>query len=99
MTDEKKNDEMGTVLKSSTEKPNFWKPIKKGDRLVGKLISITSSQYGDILRVSTKKGIVHVPITTYLKDIDFESNLGSVFSFVFDKVVGRGCKLFTVTVF
>ncbi len=84
------------LIKSSDQKMQMWKPSKLGETVEGKLIQITKTQFGDVLRIKTKKGVVSVPVTTFLQDIDFEEFANETLKVTFKGIVGRNMKLFDV---
>jgi len=86
------------ILKDGTEGLKVWKPIKKGETVTGKLIAISETKYNPVLRIKTDSGVESVPVSTFLEDIDFESYIGDIITFVYQGVVGRGCKIYKVSV-
>jgi len=91
--------EGATILKEPGQGMEMWKPKEKGQNITGKLLKISQIRFGSILRISTEfEGVVTVPVSTFLEDIDFEKYIGQIVSLTFEGIAGRGCKLFTVSV-
>jgi len=84
------------LIKSSDEKMHLWKPTKVGETVEGKLIRISESQFGKVLRIRTKKGVQSVPVSTFLEEIDWEEFANEIIRFTFKGVAGRNMKLFDV---
>ena len=78
------------------QKANFWKPSKKGEKVVGKLLAIKTGKFGDSLRIQQGAEAVSVPINDFLKDVDFGSLVGHVIEIIYVESVGRGMRLFDV---
>ena len=84
-------------IKGSEEKPEYWKPTKVGEKVEGKLIAISDGNFGQVLKISTKKGTVGINVGEFLKDIDFTQYAEMVLRFTFKGTVGkRGCRVFDV---
>lgn len=92
------DEEADVELKSPDDKMNLWKPEEVGEYILGKLMMIATAKFGPILRFSTDEGIVSVPVSHYLSDIDFEPYVGRRFYIRFEGKAGRNCRLFRVTV-
>ena len=88
-----------TILKEPGKGMEIWKPTEKGQNVVGKLLKISQTRFNEVLRISTElDGVISVPVSTFLEDIDFKRYVGQVISLTFEGTAGRGCKLFTVSV-
>jgi len=84
-------------IKGSDEKPSYWKPIKVGEKVEGKLIAISDGNFGQVLKISTRKGVVGINVGEFLKDIDFTQYAEMSLRFTFKGTVGkRGCRVFDV---
>jgi hypothetical protein len=84
------------VLLDPSAKPNFWKPKKVGEEVVGKLTTIVKTKFGDTLSLITSSGLVVIPISTALARVDFVSYRGRSLYFRYEGTVGRNCRLFKV---
>ena len=84
-------------IKKSDEMPEYWKPVKVGDKVEGKLVAISEGSFGKVLKISTRKGVVGINVGTFLEDIDFTEyqNMGLRFTYK-GKVGKRGCRVFDV---
>lgn len=90
-------DEKVLSIKKSDEKQVFWKPVKVGEKIEGKLVGIVAGGFGDVLKLKTKKGVVGVNVNQFLKDIDFTEYADEVLRFTFQGKVGkRGLLVFDV---
>jgi len=84
-------------IKSSDEKPTFWKPKKVGESVEGRLTSIQDGRFGKVLKISTRKGTVGINVNVFLEDIDFQQYADEKLRFVYKGVIGkRGCRVFDV---
>jgi len=84
-------------IKKSDEMPEYWKPVKPGDKIEGKLVAITDGNFGKVLKLKTRKGVFGINVGTFLEDIDFTEfqNMGLRFMYK-GKVGKRGCRVFDV---
>lgn len=82
--------------------PPIWKPEKEGETERGELLSIKKLPFGDVLRLRTSHGIIAVPQSVAMAEIDFHELIGSRLRFVFKGVVdtksGNKVKLFQISV-
>ena len=78
------------------QEAKFWKPTKKGEKLVGKLRGMKDGKYGPSLRIETRDGLISVPINDYLKDADFGPLVGKYIELEFVETVGRGLRIYDV---
>ncbi len=86
-------------IKRSDEKQVFFKPVKSGEKLEGKLVGITDGGFGKVLKLKTKKGVVGVNVGEFLSDIDFADYAEQVLRFTYKGTVGkRGMRIFDVDV-
>ena len=86
------------VIVDPKAKPNFWKPKKEGEEIIGKLTGIVTTGYGDTLQVSTASGLVVIPVSTTLSRVDWTLYRGKVLYFRYEGVTGkRNCRLFRVS--
>lgn len=84
-------------IKKSDEMPDYWKPVKVGEKIEGKLVAISTGGFGKVLKISTRKGIVGINVGTFLEDIDFIEYQEQKLRFTYKGKVGkRGCRVFDV---
>jgi hypothetical protein len=63
---------------------NFWKPKENGEKVFGKLESITMNQNGRILQIVRQDGeIQHVAVSTVLENVNFDSYVGKTIQITF----------------
>ena len=56
------------------EKPNFWKPTRFGEKLIGKLIAVTKGSNGKVLQILLFSGVMQqVGVSTQLAKVPWES--------------------------
>ena len=86
------------VIIDPKAKPNFWKPKKEGEEIIGKLTGIVTTGYGDTLQVSTASGLVVIPVSTTLSRVDWSLYKGRSLYFRYEGTAGkRNCRLFKVS--
>lgn len=96
MTEPKAKKLKSSLIKSSDEKMQLWKPKKVGETVEGKLIRISDTQFGKVLRIKEKKRIISVPVSTFLEEIDFIEYVNENIKFVFKGIAGRNMRTFDV---
>lgn len=64
------------VLVDPDAKANFWKPKKEGEVVTGKLMTKSTTQYGEVLNVETANGLVQIPVSVVLKKVDWDKYIG-----------------------
>jgi len=63
---------------------NFWKPKEIGEKVFGKLSSITMNQNGRILQVElADETIQHVSVSTVLENVSWDSYVGKFIQITF----------------
>ena len=68
-------------LISHDDKPNFWKPIRSGEKIMGKLVAITTTQNGKALQISLfHGGIQSVGVNCQLARVPWEEIVGKEIS-------------------
>lgn len=100
-TDEKLKEELEKEqvlsIKKSDEMPVYWKPVKPGEKIEGKLVAIDEGNFGKVLKVRTRKGVFGINVGTFLADIDFVEYQEQNLRFTYKGKVGkRGCRVFDV---
>lgn len=84
-------------IKGSDEKLTYWKPTKVGDKVEGKLVGIHDGNFGKVLKLSGRKGVVGINVNSFLEDIDFTQFAEQKLRFTFKGKVGkRGLRVFDV---
>lgn len=88
------------LIKEPGSGMEMWKPEKEGEKVVGKLLAISQTRFNKILRISTElDGVISVPISTFLEDVDFDRLVGEKISIQYTGKAGRNCRLFKVSHF
>jgi hypothetical protein len=85
------------------EGPNFWKPKKFGETLIGKLLSVTKTKRSPVLQIEKEGGeSIQVGVSTQLKRVPWENYIGSTIRLTYQKDApssyGTPCKLFDAEV-
>jgi hypothetical protein len=82
--------------------PPFWKPSVIGEWQEGELMAIRTLDLGDVLHVRAEGGMIGIPVSTTLAEINFHPFIGRSLRFKFmgtaDTKAGYKAKLFRVTV-
>jgi hypothetical protein len=90
------------VLLRPGDLPPIWKPEAIGEAQVGELLSIKKLPFGDVLRLRTAAGIIAIPQSVAMAEIDFREMIGRRLRFVFKGAVdtksGNKVKLFQISV-
>jgi hypothetical protein len=81
--------------------PPFWKPDIAGETEEGELVSVRTLDLGDVLHVRTDRGMIGIPVSATLAEINFHPFIGRYLRFRFmgtsDTKAGHKAKLFRVT--
>jgi len=84
-------------IKKSDEMPEYWKPTKVGEKVEGKLVAIEEGNFGKVLKLRQRKGVIGINVGTFLADIDFVEFQEQTLRFTYlGKVGKRGCRVFDV---
>lgn len=94
------DDEERSLLEPG-ELPPFWKPKEIGDVREGELISIRKLPFSEVLHVRTDRGIIAIPISYSMEEVNFWAMKGQSLRFVFKGTTetksGNNVKLFRIT--
>jgi len=89
------------VLLEPGELPPFWKPEENGDMREGELLSIRKLPYSEVLHVRTDRGVISIPISYSMEEVNFWALKGERLRFVFKGTTetksGNKVKLFRIT--
>jgi len=89
------------VLLEPGELPPFWKPEVDGDMREGELLSIRKLPYSEVLHVRTGMGVIAIPISYSMEEVNFWALKGQQLRFVFKGTTetksGNKVKLFRIT--
>jgi len=89
------------VLLEPGELPPFWKPKVDGEWRQGELLSIRKLPYSEVLHVRTDRGLIAIPISYSMEEINFWALKGQRLRFVFkgttETKAGNKVKLFRIT--
>jgi hypothetical protein len=89
------------ILLRPGDLPPIWKPEAVGESEVGELLSIKKLPFGDVLRLRTAAGIIAIPQSVAMAEIDFREMIGRRLRFVFKGAVdtksGNKVKLFQIS--
>jgi len=98
--DAKEEDEEQVVLEPG-ELPPFWKPGANGDMREGELLSIRKLPYSEVLHVRTDHGVIAIPLSYSMEEVNFWALKGQRLRFVFKGTTetksGNKLKLFRIT--
>ena len=84
-------------IKKSDEMPDYWKPTKVGEKVEGKLVAIEEGNFGKVLKLRSRKGVIGINVGTFLADIDFVEYQDMTLRFTYLGKVGKmGCRVFDV---
>lgn len=62
---------------SHDDKPNFWKPTKYGEKIMGKLLAVTETDKSPVLQVELFNGLIQqVGVSTQLKKVPWANFVG-----------------------
>lgn len=94
------DDEESSLLEPG-ELPPFWKPEREGENRQGELLSIRKLPYSEVLHVRTESGVIAIPISYSMEEINFWALKGQRLRFVFKGTTetksGNRVKLFRIT--
>lgn len=89
------------VLLEPGELPPFWKPEDVGDMREGELLSIRKLPFSEVLHVRTDMGVIAIPISYSMEEINFWALKGRKLRFIFkgtsETKSGNKVKLFRIT--
>lgn len=90
------------LIHDSSELPPFWKPEAAGDSVRGVVCSVRKTQFEKpAVHLRTELGMVAVPVSAGLEDVNFEALIGRRLTIAFKGLVetksGRFVKQFRVT--
>jgi len=81
--------------------PPFWKPEMMGAMMQGELLSIRKLPYSEVLHLRTDTGVVAIPISYSMEEVNFWALKGQRLRFVFKGTTetksGNRVKLFRIT--
>jgi hypothetical protein len=81
--------------------PPFWKPVLAGSMVQGELLSIRKLPYSEVLHVRTDQGVIAIPISYSMEEVNFWALKGQRLRFVFKGTTetksGNNVKLFRIT--
>lgn len=77
------------VLVDPAAKANFWKPKEEGETKVGKLLSKSTTTFGEVINLETADGLVQIPISVVLKKVDWDAHVGKKIMFQYKGTVKR----------
>ena len=66
-----------SLLKQGT----FWTPTKVGEKIRGTFLNMGSSQYGRVFKLQTADGVIAVPDSSVLADLDLSPHKGKLVEF------------------
>ena len=94
------DDEEGTLLEPG-DLPPFWKPEIDGEVRQGELLSIRKLPYSEVLHVRTESGVIAIPISYSMEEVNFWALKGKGLRFVYKGTTetksGNKVKLFRIT--
>lgn len=96
------NEDGEELIHDSSELPPFWKPETAGEALRGVVCSVRKTQFEKpAVHVRTAQGMIAVPVSYGLEDVNFEALTGRRLTITFKGLVetksGRFVKQFRVT--
>ena len=88
---------------SHDEKANFWKPVKAGEQIAGKLLAVTETDKSPVLQMMLFSGEVkQVGVSTQLKRVPWAEYIGKdifiTFAATAKSKYGTPTKLFDVDI-
>lgn len=82
--------------------PPFWKPEQEHEEREGRLMAVRALEKGDVLHVRTRQGMIGVPVSTTMAEVDFRAIIGKDLRFTFegtaDTKSGYKVKLFRIAI-